>query len=65
MQIILGLELDKPVDLVICWTPDAEVVGGTGVGLKLAKSREIPIINLAKKGCLDKLREVFEKEQHA
>lgn len=46
-QIILGRDLNAPVSMVICWTPNAEVVGGTGQALRIAAAYEIPIINLA------------------
>lgn len=53
--IILGPELDEPVDMVICWTPKGEVIGGTGLALRIAQAAEIPIFNLAKEGALDSL----------
>lgn len=43
---ILGYELNDPVDLVICWTLDGKVQGGTRTAIKLAESRGIPVINL-------------------
>lgn len=43
-QIILGLNLDSPVEFVLCWT-DAEFVGGTRTGILLAKQRNIPVFN--------------------
>lgn len=43
--IILGPNLDQPVDLVICWTPPGHE-GGTGQALRIARSLSIPIINL-------------------
>jgi hypothetical protein len=44
---VLGVNMDKPSDVVICWTKDAQVVGGTGLAMKIASDRNIPIINLA------------------
>jgi hypothetical protein len=44
---ILGIELDDPVDLVICWTKNGKEVGGTSTAIKLAKQYKIRIINLA------------------
>ena len=63
---ILGYDLKSPVDAVICWTPNGNVVGGTSTALKLAKDAGIPIFNL---GCADKdavLQEIksFLKERN-
>lgn len=47
MHIMLGWGLDDPVGLVICWTPNAKVAGGTGQALRVALDLSIPILNLA------------------
>lgn len=44
---ILGRNLDTPVKFVVCWTPSARTVGGTGQAMRLAADRGIPIFNLA------------------
>lgn len=46
---ILGLDLNTPVRMVICWTPDGAVTGGTGQALRIAERFNIPIFNLALK----------------
>jgi len=46
-MIIMGPDLMKPVEFVICWTPDEER-GGTALGIRIAKKFEIPIYNLTK-----------------
>jgi len=46
-QIILGTNLDNPSRFVVCWTPDAALVGGTAMGIRLALQRGIPVFNLA------------------
>ena len=55
--IVGGLELDDPVDMVICWTPYGEVTGGTGQAMRIAIDNEIPIFNLA----LDKDWDLLEQ----
>ena len=48
IQIVLGIHLDVPVKFVICWTEDAEIVGGTGQALRLVnKLPDIEVRNLA------------------
>lgn len=45
--IILGSDFETPVDRVIAWTPEAQLVGGTATALRLAQQRSIEIVNLA------------------
>ena len=58
---ILGEKLDSPTSLVICWTPGGEVVGGTGLALRLAQSLSIPVYNLGKdtEKVKEQLREIL------
>jgi hypothetical protein len=44
---ILGLKLNDPANLVICWTKDGKEVGGTATAIKIAKEYNIKIVNLA------------------
>jgi hypothetical protein len=50
---VLGADLRSPVEFVVCWTPDGRrdgtraSAGGTGQALRVAASRNIPVINLA------------------
>lgn len=46
---VLGLNLDDPVDCVICWTKvtrGGKVKGGTATAINLARSRGIPVFNM-------------------
>ena len=45
---ILGYDLQSPVDAVVCWTPNGNVVGGTRTALLLAQDAGIPIFNLGR-----------------
>ena len=52
---VLGPNLNSPSDVIICWTPEGDITGGTGQALSLAKminenssNITIPVINLAK-----------------
>jgi hypothetical protein len=40
---VLGLDLNTPCDLVICWSPGN---GGTEQALRIARAHHIPIFNL-------------------
>lgn len=43
---ILGLDLNTPVEFVLCWTKDGLASGGTGQAIRIAKDRGIPVFNL-------------------
>jgi hypothetical protein len=44
---ILGADLRSPVEMVVCWTPGARGRGGTGSAIRLARSRDIPVHDIA------------------
>lgn len=46
-MILLGKYLNDPVDFVVCWTPGAQVIGGTGQALRLAEAYGIKVYNAA------------------
>lgn len=60
-HIILGTELDDPVTMVVCWTPDGSLdgststSGGTGQGLRIAADYGIPVFNLARDEHMDRI----------
>ena len=59
VQIVLGEKLDTPVDFLVCWTPEAEDVGGTAMGIKVAKKYGIPVFNIADEQRLEDLRRYY------
>ena len=46
---ILGPDLKRPVNAVLCWTEKGHAVGGTGFGLRLAAAWGIPTFNLGQR----------------
>ena len=46
VAILLGERLDRSVDAVVCWSARGEPVGGTGMGIRIAEARGIPVLNL-------------------
>lgn len=44
---ILGLSLSEPSHLVVAWTENAVLSGGSATVLRIAEQRGIPVINLA------------------
>ncbi len=43
---ILGPDLKSPSSMVVAWTPEGKVTGGTGQALRMADTYQIPIRNL-------------------
>ena len=46
VAILLGPDLDRPVDAIVCFTEGGQVTGGTGMGLRIAAEHAIPVFNL-------------------
>ncbi len=44
--VLLGETLDRPVDTVVAFTVQGRVEGGTGMGIRIAEARGIPVLNL-------------------
>ncbi len=47
-MIVLGKDLDAPVDFIVCWTPGGKLEGGTAQALRIAADQNIKIYNLFK-----------------
>ena len=61
---ILGYDLQSPVDAVICWTPNGNVVGGTVTAIRIALKYNIPVFNLGlkdKDNVLQSIRNFLEE----
>ena len=43
---VLGLTLNRPVDACVCRTAGGRDEGGTGMGIRIAEARGIPVFNL-------------------
>ena len=54
---VLGYGLDKPSSLLVCWTKNGELVGGTEVdAIVLAHMYNIPVFNLGKVTMADTIK---------
>ncbi len=60
-QILLGKNLDSPVDFVVAWTKDGKPSGGTALGLIIAEKHNIPIYNIFNEEDMTKLREFSKR----
>lgn len=43
---VLGENLQTPSDVVVCWTEEGQIVGGTGLAIKIAMANDIPVLNV-------------------
>ena len=59
---VLGPDLDDPVDLVICWTPDGKASGGTGQAIRIAEYYQIPVINMYNYRDFSQVRDKIKRE---
>jgi hypothetical protein len=55
---VLGQDVATPTGVVICWTPNGAIVGGTATAIKLAIELDIPVVNMAKEGWLKELNDL-------
>ena len=65
---IFGVDLQTPVDFVLCWTPDgaeshgqrSRKTGGTGQAISLASLRGIPVVNMRNEGWGQRVAAILE-----
>jgi len=43
---VVGLQLDRPADVVVAWTVDGKATGGTGQAIRMAQDIGVPVANL-------------------
>ena len=43
---VLGVDLQNPADLLICWTKNGSDAGGTGQAIRIAQANGVPIFNM-------------------
>lgn len=58
---VLGPDLSTSTSMVLCWTPDGRVTGGTGQALRMAMEKEILIVNLGNERHIDAFTEAVER----
>ena len=49
----VGSDDEQPVDAVVCWTRTGGPDGGTGMAIRIAEARGIPVVNLKRVGNTD------------
>jgi len=58
---ILGPHLNEPSGVVVCWTPDGNIVGGTTTAVMLAEEHGIKVLNMAIQKDLVVIKEIIER----
>lgn len=56
-MIVLGNNLDEPVRFVACWTQGGHDVGGTGMAIRIAEAKRIPVFNFWEDDAEAKIKE--------
>lgn len=62
--IMLGHNLSPKSKMVICWTPNGEKIGGTGIAISLANYYRIPVFNLAEERATEKLSNFVQEQEN-
>lgn len=57
---IFGPNMDRPADMLIGWTLNGEVIGGTGQALRMAEGCGIKTYNLGDPGTLENIFQLLE-----
>lgn len=60
---VLGQDFKTSSKFVICWTPNAKIIGGTATAINLAKQHNISVFNLANNNIKNKIIEYIKKNQ--
>jgi hypothetical protein len=61
VTVILGVRLDSHVNMVVCWTKDGKLVGGTSQAMRIAYAYDIPVYNLALESDITRLAKIMNK----
>ena len=59
---VLGPDLDDPVSMVICYTPNGQGGGGTGQAIRIAKDHGISVFDLGHQYVVDDFMTALERE---
>lgn len=57
---VLGLGLNAPSTMVLCWTPGAKGGGGTGQAIRIARHHNVPVFDFAHPDILTQLSEFMK-----
>lgn len=57
----LGYNLESPSDFIVCYTPEGKRKGGTGLTLRIAKDRNIPIVDFGLPGAKEMLNDTLRE----
>jgi hypothetical protein len=64
VTIVLGALAEDPADMIICWTPNGQIAGGTGHAMRVGYGFDIPVFNLFHQSDIDRMVD-FVQRKHA
>lgn len=59
---VLGIHADRPSDVLICWTPKAEVCGYMAHAMSVALLNNVPVFNLADRETEELIRDMLRRD---
>lgn len=59
---VLGADMMQPTRMILCYTPNAALTGGTAQALRLAQYHDIPVQNLGEATCLERISRWIESK---
>jgi hypothetical protein len=65
VTIVLGSQAEDPADMVVCWTPNGGMVGGTAHGMRVAYAFDIPVFNLFHQADIDRMVQLVHRKANA
>lgn len=60
---VLGKDIANPTpsDVVVCWTENGEIIGGTATAIRIAMEWNVPVINLGTAQGIEDLKKLMEE----
>lgn len=58
---VLGQTMNQPAKMIVAWTPEGQITGGTGQALRMAQAYKIPIRNLGNPETLQNVKKFLEQ----
>ena len=57
---VLGMDLETPTDLIVCYTEGGKIKGGTSQAIRIAMDYNIPIVNVGSENSADSVIKKIE-----
>jgi hypothetical protein len=65
VTIVLGTQVNDPADMIVCWTPNGNLSGGTAQGMRVGYAFDIPVFNLFHQADINRMVEFVRSKADA